>query len=44
MNHRMDESCEKLLFLRYMAVQYSIRGKGAVSLHFQRKAFRLGPP
>jgi hypothetical protein len=43
-SHAMDEVCEKPILRRSMAVQYSIRGKGAVSLHFQRKAFRLGPP
>ena len=40
----MDAGRDKPIRLRGMAVQYSIRGKGAVSLHFQRKAFRLGPP
>jgi hypothetical protein len=39
----MEVGRDKPIRLRYMAVQYSIRGKGAVSLHFRRKAFRLGP-
>jgi hypothetical protein len=40
----MDEGREKLILRLYMAEQYNIRRKDAVTLHFQRKAFRLGPP
>jgi hypothetical protein len=40
----MDEGHEKPILRLNMAMQYNTRQKGAVNLHFQRKAFRLGPP
>jgi hypothetical protein len=43
-SHRMDEGHEKPILRLNMAMQYNTRQKGAVNLHFQRKAFRLGAP
>ncbi|CUS37381.1 hypothetical protein COMA2_30244 [Candidatus Nitrospira nitrificans] len=43
-SHTMAGGLAKPILPSSMAVQYSIRGKDAVTLHFQRKAFRLAPP